>query len=137
MTERNFSLNEKWWVGQVIDVNDPDKEGRVQVRIHGIHDDYGNIPDKSLFWAKPTMPVTSAGHNKMGITPVGLVKGSTVMGMFLDKDFQYPMMIASIAKAGDASDTETAGGSEALKDGTNSTPPGNRKPDNTVITRAD
>jgi hypothetical protein len=136
MTERAFGFDNRHWWGVVVNVMDPDKEGRVQVRIHGLHDDATNIPDSALPWVKPLQNITSAAHNKIGKIPVGLIVGSTVFGVFLDGDQQQPIMMGTIAKAGDASSTETTGGSESLKQGTNSTPPGGRIFDNGFSTRS-
>jgi len=115
---------------------DPDEEGRVQVRIHGLHDDENAIPTISLPWSKPLQDVTSAAHNKIGSAPVGAVVGTTVFGVFLDGDQQYPIHLGTIAKAGDAASGSTSNGSETLVPGTNSTPPGARSSNNAVITRA-
>jgi hypothetical protein len=137
MTERSFAgLENRMWWGVVDSVMDPDQEGRVRVRIHKLHDNESDVPSSALPWSKPLQDITSAGHNKIGKAPVGLIVGSTVMGFFLDNDQQYPVHIGSIAKAGDASNTETVGGKEQLKDGTNSTPPGIRIANNANITRA-
>jgi hypothetical protein len=136
MTERSFGFDNKHWWGVVTNVMDPDQEGRVQIRIHGLHDNEIDIPNSVLPWAKPLQDITSAAHNKIGKIPVGLIVGSTVFGHFLDGDQQYPLMIGTISKAGDPSNTETAGGSETLIAGTNSTPPGGRTSNNAVITRS-
>ena len=136
MTERSFGHNDRFWYGVVTNVMDPDMDGRVQIRIHGLHDDETNIPNKSLPWAKVMQAPTSAAHNKIGSMPVGMIVGTTVFGTFLDSDHQCPMVMGTISKAGDAANNETAGGSETLKDGTNSTPPGGRLKDNKWNTRA-
>jgi hypothetical protein len=136
MTERNFSTNNRMWWGVVEDVNDPDQEGRCRVRIHGIHDDETNIPTDQLPWCKPVQDITSAGHNKIGSIPVGLIVGSTVHGWFMDEDQQYPIMIGTISKAGDPQNAETVNGSETIIPGTNSSPPGGRITNNSCNTRA-
>jgi hypothetical protein len=133
MTEKNYGLHS--WFGEVVNVNDPDQEGRVQVRIHGLYDDKQNIPDKDLPWVKPSQSITSAGHNKIGGTPVGTIKGSTVKGHFLDSDRQYPIFEHTIAKAGDADSNSTQNGQTTLVKGTNSTPIGPRNKNNKFCTR--
>ena len=124
-----------FWYGVATSVADPDKDGRVQMRIHGLHDDETNIPNTQLPWSKPLHGITSAAHNKMGHSPVGAVVGSTAFGFFLDKDHQYPIHLGFIAKAGDAASGTTSNGSETLVDGTNSNPPGSRLNNNKFITR--
>ena len=133
MTERSFG--QSLWYGEVVSVDDPDKEGRVQVRIHGLYDDKSNIPDKDLPWVKPCQDITSSGHNKIGTTPVGLIKGATVGGYFLDGDKQYPIYTHTIAKAGDADSGSTTGNQVNLKKGTNSTPIAERNKNNKFVTR--
>jgi hypothetical protein len=89
MTERSFAgIENRMWFGVVSSVMDPDKEGRVQVRIHGKHDDETNIPNEMLPWSKPMQSVTSAAHNKIGHAPVGAIVGTSVFGFYLDADQQ-------------------------------------------------
>ncbi len=126
MTDRSFNKTFNHWFGVVVNINDPDQEGRVQVRVHGDMDDTTNIPDSSLPWAKPLQPISSAGHNKIGVTPVGLVVGSTVSGIYQDGDRQYPVILGVISKAGNAMSGSTQNGAETLQAGTNSTPLGGR-----------
>ena len=102
MTERDMGNSMSWWVGEVVDVNDPDQSGRVRVRVFGRHDDKNNIKDEDLHWAMPLQPVTSAAFAKIGTSPLGLVKGSKVMGFWIDRDQQYPVIWGSFGKAGDA-----------------------------------
>lgn len=107
MTERNFGQTFSWWIAEVVNVKDPDESGRVQVRVLGRHDDTENIPDKDLPWALPLQSVTSAAFRKMGTAPVGMVKGTKVIGFWADSDQQYPIIIGTFGKAG------------PLKEGTN------------------
>ena len=102
MTERDLGSSfGGMWYGEVVDVMDPDQSGRVRVRVFGRHDDKENIPDDKLPWAMPMQPVTSAAMGKIGQAPLGLLKGSKVMGMWADKDQQYPIIFGSFGKAGD------------------------------------
>jgi hypothetical protein len=101
MTERDLGNSISWWIGEVVNVKDPDQSGRVQIRVYGRHDDTGNIPDSDLPWALPLQPVTSAAYGKIGTTPLGLVRGSKVMGFWMDSDQQYPVIWGSFGKAGD------------------------------------
>lgn len=102
MTERVYG--HKKWYGQVFSVDDPDKEGRVQVRIYGLYDDTTNIANTDLPWVKPHQDITSAAHQKVGLTPVGCIPGSIVTGYFEDEDQQIPIFHATIAKAGNSPD---------------------------------
>ena len=136
MTERSYGNSWNSWVGDVVNVNDPDKEGRVQVRIKGQHDNTSNIPDSFLPWAKPAIDITNAAQNKMGGSPVGIIKGSVIGGYYLDTDRQIPVFTHTVAKAGDpASSGSTTNGQVNLVDGTNSTPIGGRVKTNAFVTR--
>jgi hypothetical protein len=99
MTERDFGSDK--WIATVVNVNDPDQSGRVQIRIIGRQDDRENIKDEDLHWAIPKQPITSAAFGKIGQTPLGLVKGSKVYGEWFDRDHQLPIITGSLGKAGD------------------------------------
>lgn len=101
MTETNFGENTHRWTGVVVNVNDPHKSGRVQIRVRGRHDDIANIPDASLPWALVEQPVTSAAIGGIGTSPVGLVKGTIVTGWWGDDDHQIPIVSATLGKSGD------------------------------------
>ena len=49
----------RWFIGRVVDNNDPLYLGRVKVRIHGIHTGSTQyIPEFSLPWEQVVLPVT-------------------------------------------------------------------------------
>ena len=89
----------RWFVGNVISLNDPLKVGRIQVRIHGIHsEDLVDIPDEKLPWAQVVAPITEGGtnglHNALGVQP-----GALVFGLFLDgQHSQLPLIFGSLPK---------------------------------------
>ena len=87
-----------WWIGVVEDRNDPEKLGRVRIRIYGYHtDDKVLLPTEDLPWAIPIHPITSAASSGVGITPVGPLTGSWAMGFFLDgEDMQQPAFFGTI-----------------------------------------
>jgi hypothetical protein len=73
------------WVGSVVNVNDPLKANRVQVRIFGLHDtSTTNLDNKNLPWALVEMPTTTAGITGIGLTVHGLLPGTIVTLEFLD-----------------------------------------------------
>ena len=88
-----------WWTGVVEDRNDPEQLGRCKVRIFGIHSEDTNIlPTKDLPWAMPLQSITSAASSGVGVSPVGFVTGTWVMGIFLDGDqYQQPLVMGTIA----------------------------------------
>lgn len=88
-----------WWIGVVEDRMDPEKSGRVRVRIYGYHtDDKTYLPTNDLPWAVPITPITSASISGVGTTPLGPVEGTWVIGFFLDgADMQQPAIFGTIA----------------------------------------
>jgi hypothetical protein len=115
MVQRYLGQNMIYWIGEVIDVNDPHQSGRVKIRVYGHHDDRTNIPDSALPWAQVTQSPTSAAIGRIGSAPVGLVVGSRVVGFWADSsDLQYPLVIGSMGKAGDPINGQMLNGSPAI-----------------------
>lgn len=88
-----------WWIGVVEDrKEDPDRLGRVRVRIMGYHsDDLEILPTEELPWAIVMQPTTSAAVSGVGSSPTNLVEGTWVLGFFLDgKDKQQPVVMGTI-----------------------------------------
>ena len=86
-----------WWFGVVEDRDDPQKLGRVRVRVHNFHGDKVKTPTADLQWAFVIMQPTSASYQKTGLSPTGLMVGSTVVGFFADgSEGQMPMIIGSL-----------------------------------------
>jgi hypothetical protein len=109
MTERNMGENFSWFIAEVVNVKDKYESGRVQIRVYGRHDDKTNIPDDDLLWAMVMQPVTSAAHGRMGSSPVGLIKGSKVIGFWTDEDHQNAILIGSFAKVGEVKGETSVG----------------------------
>ena len=88
-----------WWIGVVEDRMDPEKMGRLKVRIFGYHTDNKVIlPTKDLPWATPIQPITSAAISGIGLSPIGPIEGTWVIGFFLDgEDMQQPAVFGTIA----------------------------------------
>lgn len=87
-----------WFQGVVEDRMDPQKLGRLRVRILGHHtEDKTKIPTEDLPWAFPIMPITSASMNGIGEAPVGCVEGTWVIGFFRDgENCQEPVVFGTI-----------------------------------------
>lgn len=86
-----------FYTGVVENRYDPLRLGRCQVRVFGLHnEDKAQLPTDDLPWAVPIQPVTSAGVNGIGHTPLGPVEGSWVIIVFRDKDCQQPMMLGTV-----------------------------------------
>lgn len=103
------------FLAEVRNINDPFKSGRVQIRIYGDHDDQTNIKDADLPWAIVSQPITSAATSKIGIIPTGMIVGSRVYGIFLDRAQQYPMVLGTFSRGSKLfSDSNNDGGQEIL-----------------------
>lgn len=113
--------NQVTFFGRVEDRDDPLKLGRVRVRIYGVHsEDTTLIPNETLPWAPCLQGIVSAATNKIGISPTGLLVGSTVFGIFLDGNYQQqPFVLGTYAgNPNDVSDVSgLADGSESLEKG--------------------
>jgi len=139
MVQRNLGQNMIYWIGEVVDVNDPHQSGRVKIRVYGHHDDRTNIPDSALPWAQVTQSPTSAAIGRIGSAPVGLVVGSRVVGFWADSsDLQYPLVIGSMGKAGDPINGQMLNGSPAIDTSLGSIPQSsNGNPNNPYSTLND
>ncbi len=90
-----FSYNEfVWWVGKVVNIDDPNKAGRVKVSVHGYYDE---VKESGLPWALCIHPIISAGLDGYGYSPTNIIKGSTVVGFFADgHDALTPIIFATV-----------------------------------------
>ena len=88
----------RWFIGVVEDILDPEKAGRVRVRIQSVHtDNTTHVPTQQLPWATLVMPVTSPSFKGVGISPTGIDVGSTVIGFFLDgNECNFPVILGTI-----------------------------------------
>ena len=98
MTTKNLGIEGFfWWFGVVEDRNDPQKLGRVKVRVHNFHGTKVDTITDDLQWAFIIMPPTNASYQKTGLAPTGLMVGSTVFGFFADGgEGQMPMILGSL-----------------------------------------
>ncbi|QPI13963.1 baseplate hub subunit and tail lysozyme [Serratia phage 4S] len=89
MIQTNDSVT--WFAGVVEDRDDPMMLGRVRVRVFGYHsflkvkDDIQGLPTEELLWMPVSQDITSAAISGIGQSPTGIVTGSHVFGLFLDK----------------------------------------------------
>ncbi len=91
----------RWFLGIVEDnKNDPEKLGRVRVRVYGAHNAYRDeVPTELLPWATVMVPATYGGVSGVGRSPTGIEQGSWVFGIFLDgKHSQNPLVIGTMGK---------------------------------------
>ena len=99
MSRIYYGDKSRWFIGIVVDVNDPLKLDRVKVRIQGIHtSDTKMIPNDDLPWAQVVIPVTEGGSSGLGLNS-SLKPRAQVYGIFLDgDDSQLPLVVGSIPK---------------------------------------
>lgn len=92
-----------WFVGEVIDIDDPDKDGRVRVKIFGYHPDTENQLSKDdTPWAMVELSAMSSSVKTFGFGPHALVVGTIVKGHFLDgHDAQLPMVTGTFYGEGE------------------------------------
>ena len=77
-----------WWIGKVVDLDDPLSIGRCRVRIFGYHGEERDVPNSDLPWAVAIHPVNTP--NFYGTPRVG----DFVFGFFLDAtSAQEPAML--------------------------------------------
>ena len=80
------------YFGIVKNVNDPNKLGRVKVKVYDLHD---NIKTEDLSWSQVVMPANTPAINGTGQS-VNLAVGSLVCGIFLDAMLQEFMVMGSL-----------------------------------------
>lgn len=83
----------EWFIGIVVNIDDPDQLGKVQIRIFNLHTD--DVPDELLPWATIAAPATSASINGIGLSPTGIKPKSTVIGFFTDTHKQFPKILGT------------------------------------------
>lgn len=86
----------RWFIGVVEDRDDPEKQGRVRVRIYNVHGDIVETPKKDLPWAIILMPGFSSSLNQVGVSATGLQIGSTVVGFFMDGNDTFMPVIFGV-----------------------------------------
>jgi len=86
----------RWFIGEVVNINDPIQLARIQVRIFGIHGE--EIADEDLPWSQVVTPITEGGTAFYG-NPLGIQPGANVVGIFTDGvSSQCPLVYGSLPK---------------------------------------
>ena len=92
----------RWFLGVVEDRNDPEKQGRVRVRMFNVHGDKVETPTNTIPWAVILMPGYSSSLKQVGVSATGLQVGSTVFGFFMDgNEALLPAIIGAFPGKGD------------------------------------
>ena len=101
----------KHFVGVVEDRFDPEKLGRLRVRVLGVHTSNKNkIATADLPWASVLLPTTSAGISGLGQSPSFIVEGAWVWGYFRDGELMQEMVIVGTLPGKPAELGNTDGG---------------------------
>lgn len=77
---------ERWFRGEIIDIDDPLRLGRVKVKelVGQDKEETGN-----LFWCHVIMPPTGANARGVGVSAIGLDKNSKVLGFRVSSSLSY------------------------------------------------
>lgn len=100
ISKEYYGDNFRWFIGTVINSSPPyGLEGRVRVRIHGIHNpSTGEAKESDLPWAQVMIPLTEGGVSGHGRIPQ-VLPGALVYGFFLDGETsQVPLILGSVTK---------------------------------------
>jgi hypothetical protein len=90
-------LNGTLFFGKVEDVNDPDKLGRVRVRVFVYNSpNKGILPTEVLKWF-PIVNSNTESLNGVGTSPTGFSVDSFVFGFYIDEFRQQGLIIGSIS----------------------------------------
>ena len=106
-----YGDNTRWFIGRVIDAAPPPGlEGRIRIRIFGIHSDNTNdIPQADLPWAQVMNPSHSYGVSGFGVNTM-IQANALVFGLFLDgKNSQLPMVLGSLPQIEYPTSVQAAG----------------------------
>lgn len=74
------------YLGEVVDINDPDREGRCKIRVFNLFD---NLADEDLPWASPGNGKTFAGGSNKGFGDLSVPKVGTVVKVYFETDDPY------------------------------------------------
>lgn len=98
-----MNSNTVFWFGVVEDRLDPLEIGRVRVRVLNYHpEDKNLLATEKLPWAVIVQPTTSSSISGKGISNVGFVEGTWVVGFFADgENAQVPVVIGSLTGLND------------------------------------
>jgi len=85
LSSEYYGDNSRWFVATVINSTPPPQlQGRVRIRIHGVHSPYtGDVKESDLPWAQCLLPLNVGGTSAFGHVPQ-ILPGSFVYGIFLD-----------------------------------------------------
>lgn len=86
---RSSVSEKKFYIGRVVDNNDPEKLGRCRVRIFGVFDD-GKIPDSDIPWALHDESFTGSNTGSFIVPPI-----DTIVRVYFENDNIYQPIYTS------------------------------------------
>lgn len=87
-------IGETYYFAKVVNNEDPEKAGRIRVRVSELHGDSSQIPDDKLPWAMILRPIDFGSGDDISSFIVPTV-GSTVVVIFSKGDIYSPICIGS------------------------------------------
>ena len=113
MLDRTADYGGSRWRGRVVSVMDPKQQGRLQIRVFGLHDNESLIPNNELPWA---VPRSQWGASLLGVgsSPVGAVVGTIVDGYFADSEKTILVATGTLQSAGTTKTGQIVDGSYAI-----------------------
>jgi hypothetical protein len=100
-------VSKDFWVGEINSIESEYQGGEVRVRVYGYQDNTAAIPDDALRWARVMFPTTHAQLQGAGGTH-GMLKGTKVIGIWLDEERQVPLILGTVGASGDVPEANTA-----------------------------
>ena len=105
---------QKWFEGEIVDIDDPEKLGRVKVRETLGHSN--RVDSDDLFWSHVLMPPTGANAKGLGVSAIGLSEDSKVIGFRINDTLSYVIgSVAYIPNQAEHSISRYARGDSAVK----------------------
>lgn len=101
--------------GFVENVDDPQQDGRIQVRVVGYNSaNPGIVPTSALKWFS-ALGGMGASLGGVGDSPTGYLVDSLVFGFYLDKNLQEGIILGSVVGQGDVSSLATGQGGAVVE----------------------
>lgn len=98
-------ITNDYYIGVVVEPDDPDKNFRVQVRVQEIHGDTSATPDEDLPWAQIMYPIDHGGIKNQGRRVIPQ-KDTRVVVLFHKSDPYSPIIVGKLTSKEDRHDGE-------------------------------
>jgi hypothetical protein len=88
-------IKPSFFIGEIEDVNDPSKLGRIRVRMINHSQDKAIIPTDTLPWAITMMPSMNPNNDGIGWSATGARIGTWVFGFYQDPEQSVPVVLGA------------------------------------------